>query len=176
MKRKRKSYRSLASFAAFGLLVCATSAQNLFLNPGFEDIPGPASGQGWLPSQWVQVWQSADTYSNDGSYGLLPWEYGNFPGVLAHSGLRWVAGANINQVAGGEQFAQTLSSPLIAGVLYRVDGWMHQALRSDLNNPGGYDLWLDKGDFNDRLWVGHIEDTSSPAAGWNPYSDEFTAL
>lgn len=147
----------------------------LFLNAGFEDIPGPASGQGLLPTHWIPISQSADTYSNDGSYGLFPFEFGNFPGVVAHAGLRWVAGANINQSAGGESFGQILSVPLQAGVMYRVEGWLHQALRSDLNNPGGYDLWLDKGNFADRLLVGHLGDTVSPTASWGLYSAEFTA-
>lgn len=129
-----------------------------------------------MPSDWIQINQSSDTYSNDGSFGLFPWEFGNFPGVTAHGGLRWVAGANANQPASGESFGQVLGSSLVAGVTYRVEGWLHQALRSDLNNPGGYDLWLDKGNFFvDRLYVGHIGDTTSPTAGWNLYSDEFVA-
>ncbi len=161
---------------AFALTACANIASaNLFLNPGFEGVPNNGTGQGLLPSDWLSVAQSADTYSNDGSYGLFPWEFNNFPGVVAHSGLRWVAGANINQSAGGEIFGQTLSAPLVAGITYRVEAWMHQALRQDLNNPGGYDLWLHKGNFADRLYVGHIGDTTSPTAGWNPFSDEFVA-
>lgn len=166
----------------FSTLVClaltasaSVASANLFLNPGFEDVPNAGTGQGLLPTDWVQVGISADTYSNDGSYGLSPGEFGNFPGVTAHGGLRWVAGANIDQVAGGEKFGQVLNAPLVAGVSYRVDGWMHQALRTDLNNPGGYDLWLDKGDFSDRLLVGHLGDTTSPTAGWNLYTEEFMA-
>jgi hypothetical protein len=129
-----------------------------------------------MPLEWFHINQSADTYSNDGSYGLFPWEFGNFSGVVAHGGLRWVAGANINQPSGGEIFGQVLGSTLVAGTTYRVEGWLHQALRSDLNNPGGYDLWLDKGDFfSHRLFVGHLGDTTSATAGWGLYSAEFVA-
>lgn len=156
------------------IVSCGASA-NLFQNAGFEDIPGSGLGQGLLPSNWIPFLLSPDTYSNDGSYGLSPGEFGNFPGVLAHGGLRWVAGANINQSAGGEIIGQVLSAPLVAGVTYRVDGWLHQALRADLNNPGGYDLWLDKGDFGQRLFVGHLGDTVSPTASWTAFSDEFVA-
>lgn len=155
--------------------VSSGASANLFLNGGFEDVPNGNVGQGLLPSNWIAIVSSADTYSNDGSYGLWPSDFGNFPGVTAHSGLRWVAGANVNQPAGGEIFGQVLSSSLVPGVTYSVDGWLHQALRSDLNNPGGYDLWLDKGDFGQRLWVGHLGDTVSPTAGWTAHSEEFVA-
>lgn len=148
---------------------------NLLLNPGFENVPNNGTGQGLLPSHWVGVNLSADTYSNDGSYGLLPWEFGNFPGVTAHAGQRWVAGANVDQSAGGESFGQVLSAPLQAGATYRVEGWLHQALRSDLNNPGGYDLWLDQGEFSTRLFLGHIGDTTSPSAGWSRRGADFVA-
>lgn len=167
--------RAVTTVAMLGAFVCVAHGQNLLMNAGFEDIPGPASGQGLLPLNWLQVNLSADTYSNDGSYGLFPGDFGNFPGVNAHSGLRFVAGSNINQIAGGEQFVQILSAPLTTGGLYRIDGWLHQASRFDLNNPGGYDIWLDKGSFADRLWVAHIGDTSSPTAGWNLYADDFVA-
>lgn len=132
------------------IVSCGASA-NLFRNGGFEEVPGVLLGQGLLPNDWIAVNLSPDTYSNDGSFGLSPGEFGNFPGVSAHGGLRWVAGSNVNQTAGGESFAQVLSSTLLPDTLYRVEGWLHQALRFDLNNPGGYDLWLDKGNFADRL-------------------------
>ncbi|MCC7436100.1 MAG: PEP-CTERM sorting domain-containing protein [Methanoregulaceae archaeon] len=170
---RRFGFLTLAS-VFLGSLAGPVSA-NLFLNGGFEDVPGPGSGQGLLPSDWISINQSADTYSNDGSFGLFPWEFGNFPGVTAHGGLRWVAGANVDQPSGGEIFGQVLSASLVAGVTYRVDGWLHQALRTDLNNPGGYDLWLDKGNFADRLYVGHLGDTTSPTAGWTSFFDEFVA-
>lgn len=166
----------ISSLVGLALFVPTGASANLFLNPGFEDVPNASTGQGLMPSNWIQVNLSSDTYSNDGSYGLSPGEFGNFPGVTAHGGLRWVAGANSNQPAGGESFGQTLAGSLQAGLTYRVQGWMHQALRGDLNNPGGYDLWLDRGDFvNTRLYVGHLGDTTSPTAGWNEYTSEFIA-
>lgn len=172
----RVASRPTISFAGLMMLATLGNTQNLFRNPGFEDIPGPAVGQGLLPSEWFQVSLSADTYSNDGSYGLFPWEFGNFTGVTAHGGIRFVAGANIDQLAGGELFGQTLSASLSPGGLYKVDAWLHQALRFDLNGPGGYDLWLDKGDFfADRLLVGRIGETAAFEDGWRPFSAEFTA-
>lgn len=155
----------------------ATASANLLVNPGFENVPNNNTGQGLMPSNWLKVSSSPDTYSNDGSYGLLPLEFGNFPGVTAHGGLRWVAGAGGTQQPNGEIIGQVLSAPLQAGVTYRFEAWLHQALRSDLNNPGGYDIWLDRGVWNaaNRVLVGHIGDTTSPAAGWNLFGTNFTA-
>lgn len=62
----------------------------------------------------------------------------------------------------GEIIGQALGSSLVPGVTCSLEGWLHQALRSDLNFPGGYDLWLDKGDFEQRLYVGHLGDPTSP--------------
>lgn len=164
-----------AGLVGLGALFAVEASANLFVNPGFEEVPGPGLGQGLLPSSWFQVGSSADTYSNDGSFGLSPGEFGNFPGVQAHGGLRWVAGANINQPAAGEAFGQLLAAPLQSGTEYSVSAWLHQALRFDLNNPGGYDLWLDKGDFSSRLLVGHLGDTSSPTVGWQSFTTTFLA-
>jgi len=170
---KRLQLSAFAILAAMSISSGATA--NLFTNGGFEEVPNAALGQGLLPSNWVAIVSSADTYSTDGSYGLWPGEFGNFPGVNAHGGVRWVAGANINQPAGGEVFGQTLGASLVPGVTYQVDGWLHQALRFDLNNPGGYDLWLDTGDFGQRLYVGHLGDTVSPTAGWTFHTELFVA-
>lgn len=170
---KRLHISALAVLAAAA--VASNASANLFLNGGFEDVPNSGLGQGLLPSNWISLGSSPDTYSNDGSYGLSPGEFGNFPGVTAHGGIRWVAGANINQPAGGEIIGQVLSSSLVPGVTYSVEGWLHQALRYDLNFPGGYDLWLDKGDFEQRLYVGHLGDTTSPTAGWTYHATEFVA-
>ncbi len=93
-------------------------------NPSFEMIPGPVVGQGILPSDWIQLAPSpgADTYSNDGSYGVLPGAFGNFPGITAHDGIRWVAGGggDIPAAPAPEVFGQMLTSPLISGQAARV--------------------------------------------------------
>ena len=115
--------------------VAASAHANLLSNPGFEVGPG---GEGVMPSDWLVINESPDTYSNDGSNGLLPSIFGNFTGVTAHGGIRWVAGWS----SFSEIFAQLLTAPLAAGQSYSFSGYLHQALRSDLDNRGGYMLSL----------------------------------
>src|SRR5262245_61948748 len=89
-------------------------AQNLLTNPDFEQVPGNQQGQGILPSDWLEVQPSVDTYSNDGSYGLPPNGFGNFTGVTAFSGIRWVgAWSSIPEI-----FGQTMPAPLVPGRSY----------------------------------------------------------
>ncbi len=126
-------------FLATLIFLTSTSlSANLLRNPGFEEIPGVAGGQGLMPSEWLSFNVTPDTYSNDGMYGINPGDFGNFPGVTAFSGARWVAGWS----AANEQFAQVLTMPLQPGQTYSLSGWMLQALRSDLDNPGGYEIYL----------------------------------
>lgn len=115
---------------------------NLLRNGGFEDVPGGQTGQNLMPSEWVAVRSSPDTYSNDGSYGLPPEGFGHFPGVVAAEGIRWIAGS-----AGiGEHPGQALSAALEPGVEYRVSVRMHQA-RDYANAPAKVRIALaDSGD------------------------------
>lgn len=145
-------------------------AQNLLRNPSFEDAPEGNPGQGLMPNEWFAVAGSPDTYSNDGSFGLPPEAFGNFPGVLAEDGKRWVAGANFP-----ESFAQNLSVPLGAGGTYTLSGWMHQALRPDLDNPGAYLVSLRSADQTLIRPVGTLGFTSSSAEGWTLQSFTFQA-
>lgn len=121
-----------------GLAVALPAQANLLRNPGFETVPGTGTGQGILPSEWTPLSGSPDTYSNDGSYGLGPSAGGNFTGVTAEEGIRWVAGLD----AGNERFGQTLSSPLVGGAAYELDAALIQARRTDLDVRGGYRVFL----------------------------------
>ncbi len=143
---------------------------NLLRNGDFEAVPSGATGQGLLPSEWVALSGSPDTYSNDGSYGLLPEAFGNFTGVVAYDGLRFVGAWNSAQ----EDFAQTLTSTLTAGVRYRVEAVLHPATRPDLSNPGGYDVGLAADTArNASHFIGRLADTSTPA--WDARAFEFIA-
>ena len=130
----------LAVVLLVGFATCANA--NLIRNPSFETIPGSVLGQGIMPSEWttahVTAGPGADTYSNDGSYGVSPSELGNFTGVTALDGIRWVAGWS----AADEHFGQTLSAPFIGGQSYMFSGYLIQAKRSNLDHPGGYALYL----------------------------------
>ncbi|MGB2985064.1 MAG: MopE-related protein [Phycisphaerae bacterium] len=115
------------------------AAANLLRNPSFEAVPGPQQGEGLMPNDWVIIASTPDTYSNNGSYGLLPQAFGNFPGVLARDGIRWVAAWGTTTP---EVFGQQLSSPLLPNQTYHITAWLHQALRSDVAHPGTYELLL----------------------------------
>jgi hypothetical protein len=126
---------------------------DLIANGSFENVPGTGpsfQGQGLLPTGWVSVNSTPDTYSNDGSYGLPPSVLGNFTNVTAFDSIRWVAGGAFGRSAGGpignaESFGTTLTATLAPGQAYRLDAHLHQALRADLNNPGAYDVYLASG-------------------------------
>jgi hypothetical protein len=145
MNFKRLAFTIAATTAC--CCVNDTALSNLIVNGSFEAIPNNNTGQGRLPSDWVRVTSTADTYSNDGSYGLSPNGFGNFPGVTAVDGKRWVAGGAFGRAAssasvGGESFGTILATTLTPGEAYLLDAQLYQALRSDLDNPGGYHLFL----------------------------------
>ena len=63
---------SLIALVSLGLSSAANA--NLIKNASFEDVPDASTGQGILPSDWVNIpppTPTADTYSNDGSYGVI---------------------------------------------------------------------------------------------------------
>ena len=146
---------------------------NLLRNPSFEVVPNSATGQGRLPTDWISVSASADTYSNDGSYGLSPSGFGNFPTTTAHDGLRWVAGAFLNGLR--ERFGQSLTTPLVPGDEYTLSAHLIQAERSDLDHPGGYDILLtDSVNLDDTRFLGRLEPTTDSGT-WEPRALSFVA-
>ena len=163
---------TLKSIMAIALasLACVSfnTNANLIRNASFEDVPDASTGQGLLPSEWVIANASPDTYSNDGSYGLLPSAGGNFTGVEAYDGIRWVAGWSSRQ----ERFGQVLTDNLVTGVTYTMSVFMHQAVRSDLNHPGGYEVYLTNTSSDAPVsgeYLGFLGQTSSVAEGWQEY-------
>ena len=147
----------------------------ILINGGFEDVPNSDRRQGILPSAWVQTTGTADSYSNDGSYGITPGQFGNFPGVTAFEGIRWIGGA------GGpadsslrEGFAQELFENLVPGEQYRFTAQLHQAFRSDLDNPGTYEVYLASDNrLTNAVLLGSFEETS--ANEWQYREFEFIA-
>jgi hypothetical protein len=136
----RNVYRSIGSTIFIFQLAASFAHANLLRNPSFEDIPTPAFGQGILPSEWLQLGPppGVDTYSNDGSYGLFPQSFNNFPGVTAFDGIRWVVGWSLIP----ERFGQILTIPLTPGITYELSAYLRQAKRSDLAHPGTYEVSL----------------------------------
>ena len=119
-------------------------AQNLLRNPSFETVTGTSKVQGILPNDWVQagnIAPGADTWSNDGSYGLPPGNLSHFVGTVAQDGIRWVAGA---WLSGGvfEAIAQSLTVALVPSQSYRLSVYLHQDVSSGFNHSGGYEVIL----------------------------------
>jgi hypothetical protein len=158
-------------FAGVCLALTASAyGQNLLANPDFEQVPNNQQGQGILPSNWLVVVASPDTYSNDGSYGLPPNGFNNFPGVTAYSGIRWVAGWS----AIPETIGQTLSSPLVPGRAYVLRAHLRIAERADLRSPGTYDISL-RGEGQPPIIVGRLGDFVTYGTGWVERELRFTA-
>ena len=161
--------------AALALLLVANFAYsqgNLLRNPGFETVPDGSTGAGLMPSDWTAVNQSPDTYSNDGSFGIPPSTFDNFTGITAFEGNQWVAGWSTF----GEQFGQTLSIPLLPSADYQLSGYLQQAVRADLNNPGGYDVYLSPNAGtgpSGSTFLGTLGLTAGVARGWESFAINF---
>jgi hypothetical protein len=170
---KKYLFAVATMFSATSLLVVPAGAASFITNGDFES-GGPILVQGFLPSPWTTVPIGADTYSNDGSNGLLPSTNGNFTGVTAYDGIRFVAGWSTCSSC-PERFGQQLVSPLVAGSTYNITGALHQAVRIDLNFPGGYNVAVGT-DLNDPspLFLVSTPVTTNNTA-WEPFSVNFIA-
>lgn len=166
------SLKSNVFFVLFSLLYTPNASADLITNGSFEAPPGFAVGQqGVMPPGWEVTNPSPDLYSSDGSFGLLPAVLGNFTGVTAQDGLGWVAGWSSFQ----ESFAQNLSTPLNPGTEYELSGYLRQALRSDLKNPGAYKILLNSSNsFGGALEVASWAPTTG-AGFWEFRTATFTA-
>jgi hypothetical protein len=142
---------------------------NLLRNPSFETASVVVLDQGVMPDEWIVVQPSPDTYSNDGSFGLPPNGYGNFTGVVAQDGVRWVAGWN----GLPETFGQVLTSSLTPGARYRLEGYMHPAIRGDLTSDGTYVVSLEDGAGQQASVLGRFGYTNTVA--WQHRMFEFVA-
>lgn len=161
---------ALASFITFGSTSIAEA--NLIRNSSFEDVPSPTVlGQGYLPNDWVNLLSSigADTWSDDGSYGLKPSEWGHFPTQNAYDGNRFVAGWS----AIPETFGQFLTNSLITGEQYTMEGWL---LNGNYHtSQGGYEVFMSSSIGNYNEFLGFLGTTTTYSDGWTHYSFSFTA-
>ncbi|HBY59533.1 MAG TPA: hypothetical protein DEH78_06900 [Solibacterales bacterium] len=169
---------AIAALALTGAALPALA--NIITNPSFELTPGPGTGQGLLPANWINLAPppGADTFSNDGSYGVFPNAFGNFPGVTAHDGLRWVAGGSggipINLVP--EVFGQVLSTPLAPGATYQLSAYLIAAQRTDISGAGAYRVSLarDAASVASAIFLGSFDPVSSTTQ-WQARSFTFVA-
>lgn len=151
---------------------------NLIRNASFEQTPCETPcgyQQGALPLYWAYLKSTPDTYSNDGSYGLLPNVFGNFVGAEAHTGIRWVAGAGGG--AFDEVIGQELEEPLSPGSSYTLSAYLRQATRADLAHPGTYqlELWESISPSANIIVLGAFQPLVDNPNAWEPRSFAFTA-
>jgi len=147
----------------------ATASANLITNGSFEGAGLP----GW--SNWGAASSPMNVYNNTGANGFsLPSEFGNFTGVTAQDGDQFVAALLGNSINGF--ISQTLTTPLEVGQTYRVSGWLHQAIRSDLDHPSGYQIIFSNNvSFSTFIKVGSFAPTVSTSEGWVFRSFDFVA-
>jgi hypothetical protein len=162
--------------AIMGLVFQVASA-NLLRNPSFEDTPCTTpcnQGQAAVPAEWISLNVTPDTYSNDGSYGLPPEGFGNFPGATAEDGIRWVAGCSC---AGFEIIGQVLTAPLVPGQTYMLSAYLREAVRSDLAHPGTYqiELWDAPNNSAHKIVVGSLQPPVANQSAWELRTLTFTA-
>jgi hypothetical protein len=176
-----RTWRFVTCTAALCVMVWpqAHSATNLVRNGSFE-IVGPAVlDQGYLPTEFLQagnIEPGADIYSNDGSFGLTPGDFGNFFGVNAQDGFRYAAGADFGSFGSVEAIGQALTTPLAAGSRYDFSGWITDSFRAGTVR-GGFKLMLSPtATFNDAgaVTLGSTGVTSG-LGGWQYEALSFTA-
>jgi hypothetical protein len=154
-----------------------TASANLLRNPSFEQAPCTTpcnQDQAFMPSDWLSLNVTPDTYSNDGSYGLPPGGFGNFTGATAQDGIRWVAGWSLIP----EVFGQVLSAPLIPEQEYTLSAYLREAVRADLAHPGTYqiELWDSTNFFSaDKIVLGSLLPLIANQNAWELRTLTFTA-
>jgi len=154
-----KCFASAGSFLLLCILATPTQA-SLISNGSFETVPNSSTGLGQIPTGWFHTNPSspassrANTYSNDGSYGLDPGEDNNFSGVIAAAGIRWVAGqssdyhGSSSAIVEGEAFGTELTELLVPGGNYQFEA---DIIRERIGSiygafhAGGYQLFLSAG-------------------------------
>ncbi len=149
--------------------VASAASANLITNGSFEGAGLP----GW--SNWGGSSSPMNVYNNSGANGFShPSDFGNFTGVTAQDGDQFVAallGSSINGY-----ISQTLAAPLVVGETYRVSGWLHQAVRNDLDHPSGYQIIVSNDvNFGTFIKIGSFAPTVSVQEGWVLRSFEFEA-
>ncbi|NEQ37937.1 MAG: S8 family serine peptidase [Okeania sp. SIO3I5] len=150
--------------------VKAALDNNLIRNGSFEDVEGVTGTRGWgaLPAGWINARRHnnarryyADTYSEDGDFGVVANAYGNFSkDAKAQDGSRWVAGASISN--NNEKFFQKLETPLEPGKTYELSAYLKRSIRSIQSNPGSYEFFLaDSTELKSMIPLGAFELTDS---------------
>ncbi len=111
------------------------------INGSFEDIFVSRQGQGLLPLKWINTGPlrpGADTFSNDGSYGLYPDAFDIFTGAKAYNGKRWIGCWSW----GPKSIAQNLAKKLQPGSSYKLSAFIRMATRPDIAHAGTFMIAL----------------------------------
>jgi hypothetical protein len=161
-----------------GLVAIESAGAGPFLENGsFEQVSGSPVGQGILPIGWHNDFTptGADTYSVDGSYGLLPNAFDNFTNALAQDGIRWVAGAHFSN-GRKESFSHILSMPLTAGERYEISAFLRGGIGR--NAHGTFEVFLSESQrFSDEASypIGEFSPFTSNSTEWVERRFEFVA-
>jgi 6-phosphogluconolactonase (cycloisomerase 2 family) len=151
------------------------SGTNLLSNGSFESVPGDRQQAAELPDGWQAPAGSEPTvYSDDDTWGVFPAADGAFRGLFAFEGHNFVAAA----AASGHLLAQQLGAPLSAGTEYRVRARLLEAVRVDVDQPGGYRVYLSPdGTLSGATQVGALTDTldANDLHAWEGRSFTFSA-
>jgi len=156
---------------------------NLIRNGGFEEYTGIPGSQGYLPSDWVQtsgISPGADTYDTTGVYGIVPTLAGgwsHFTDVPAYEGTRWVAGFAWVAPAYGESFGQLLTTPLTAGMNYKLSAALYSSADYLFDGGvGGYDVYLaPDASLDSAVKIGTLGATTPGSTAWEAFTVDFTA-
>jgi hypothetical protein len=109
---------------------------------------------------------------------VLPATFGNYTGVTAHDGIRFVAGGSggIAIAPVPEPFGQILSSPLVPGQSYTLSAFLITAQRPDISGAGAYRVSLaaDAAHLSSAVLLGMFDPVDSKTA-WEFRSFSFTA-
>jgi len=132
------------------------------------------SGGGWA---WVAGGGNNTAFWFDvgAGFGFGRDFYGDFSGVTAHDGHEWVAALAYAAINDYGAWGQTLSATLQPGQQYVVSGWLHQAVRTDIDKSGGFDVLLNNtNSLTGAVTVAHLGDTTGDTT-WMYFVSTFTA-
>lgn len=177
-QKPMQNYAPILLATLLCLLTSSTCRADLIVNGSFENVPGTNLGQGFLPADFLQVGNvtpGADTWSNDGSYGVTPGDFGSFVDASAQHGNRFVAGADFGN-GGIEAIGHQLATTLTPGFEYEMSGYILDG-HAFGTRIGGFELFLSANpDFDDpgRISIGQFGPTDG-SFDWQFKSFSFVA-
>ncbi len=149
--------KSLMVLITMLLITQVASAQNLLVDPSFEEGFVVNCNQGHAPETWFNF--SSDVFSENCQTkpGIPLGTFGHFGNLVgAYDGLRFMGGWG-NDGTNGEPFGQELSFPLSAGNCYELSGGFTLSAKVIFDHPGVFDIYISPTtSFSDGIMVASI--------------------